>query len=84
MTLLSFSFREVESMRKLADELRQKSEQVELEVATAASLEPSATNNTSNGYDHHGGSMGNNSNSFSMGVLQDSQSQKAYNNPFAM
>ncbi|KAL7481919.1 hypothetical protein ACHAW6_007599 [Cyclotella cf. meneghiniana] len=76
--------KDAESRRKLADELRQKSEQAELEAATAASLEPEATNTRSNGYDHYTGAMGSNSKSFGMEVLGDSQNQGGYNNPFAM
>eukprot|EP00804_Cyclotella_cryptica_P031007 CCRYP_013588-RC/>CCRYP_013588-RC protein AED:0.07 eAED:0.07 QI:450/1/1/1/0.6/0.5/6/508/1055 len=74
--------KEAESTRKLADELRQKSEQAELEAATAASLEPAEANTTSNGY--YGAAMGNNSNSLGMGVLGENPSQGGYNNPFAM
>lgn len=80
----SITYRDAESRRKLADELRQKSEQAELEAATAASLEPEATNTASNGYDHYAGAMGSNSKSFGMEVLGDSRNQGGYNNPFAM
>ena len=66
------SCREAESTRKLAEDLRQKSEKIEVEAATAASMQQQAAPHHSNGYDSYGGFMG------------GAQNQGGYSNPFAM
>ena len=66
------SHREAESSRKLAEDLRQKSEKIEMEAATAASMQQQTGPNHSNGYDSYGGLMG------------GAQNQGGYSNPFAM
>jgi hypothetical protein len=66
-----FIHREADSSKKLAEELRLKSEQAELEAATAASMQT-----TANGHDHYGG-MSNTAD------LWGNQ-KGGYSNPFAM
>jgi hypothetical protein len=67
-----FIHREADSSKKLAEELRLKSEQAELEAATAASMQPAA-----NEHDHYGG-MSNTADPWG------NQNQGGYSNPFAM
>lgn len=78
-------YRESESTRKLAEELRQKSEQAELEHATAASMQPTEAP-SSNGYAHYkdGAIPSNNTDVFGGMGFMGSQNQGGYDNPFAM
>lgn len=71
----SRSNREAESTRKLAEELRQKSEKAEVECATAASMQQQQQQQHTNGYDQYGGGMG---------VMGGAPNQGGYHNPFAM
>ena len=76
--------RESESTRKLAEELRQKSEQAELEHATAASMQPTEAS-SSNGYKHYNnGGMPSNTDAYGGMGFAGSQNQGGYNNPFAL
>lgn len=69
-------------MRKLAEELRHKSEQAEMEAVTAASMQ---TANQPNGYDHYGGGMTNIADGYGgAGLMGGGQNQGGYHNPFAM
>jgi hypothetical protein len=79
---ISSLYREAESSRKLAEELRHKSEQAEMECATAASMQQTYTNH-SNGFDHYGGGA-NNADVYGGMGLMGGQNQGGYSNPFAM